>query len=256
MERGKFSNPILRNPILQNPILIVEDDQKTAALVAVYLKREGFQTITASDGQQALDFAEKHAPIFVVLDLMLPKVDGWEICQRIRQRSDVPILILTAREEEMDRVHGLSIGADDYVVKPFSPRELVARVKAIIRRTHPEAMRPKAVLSFHGLVLDQEKHRVTVRNVAVSLTPLEFKLLQALMTSPGRVLSRGELLQFLYPAGEAVIDRVIDVHIGKLRQKIEPDSSTPFFILTVRGMGYRFADRDAQQVQQVQKVQT
>ncbi|MCZ6876008.1 MAG: response regulator transcription factor [bacterium] len=249
MDRVMFPSPILQSPIAQNPILIVEDDQKTAALVALYLEREGFLTVHAADGQQALDFAEKHAPMFVVLDLMLPKVDGWEICQRIRQRSDVPILILTAREEEMDRVHGLSIGADDYVVKPFSPRELVARVKAIIRRTHPEAIRPKAVLSLHGLVLDQEKYRVTVQNIAVSLTPLEFKLLQALMTSPGRVLSRGELLQFLYPGGEAVIDRVIDVHIGKLRQKIEPDPSTPFFILTVRGMGYRFADRDAQQVQ-------
>ena len=140
-----------------NPILIVEDDQKTAALVAVYLEREDFQTIRAVDGQQALYFAAKHEPMFIVLDLMLPKVDGWEICQSIRQHSDVPILILTAREEEMDRVHGLSIGADDYLVKPFSPRELVARVKAIIRRAHPEAIKPRSIFSFHGLVLDQEK---------------------------------------------------------------------------------------------------
>ena len=130
--------------------------------------------------------------------------------------------------------------------KPFSPRELVARVKAIIRRANPEAIKPKAVLSFHGLVLDQEKNRVMVHETPVALTPLEFKLLQALMNSPGRVFARHELLEFLYPEGEAVIDRVIDVHIGKVRQKIESDPSKPFFVLTVRGMGYRFADREAQ----------
>ena len=135
-ERGKFPNPFCKIPSS-----FVEDDQKTAALVGLYLKREGFLTVHAADGQQALDFAEKHDPMFVVLDEMLPKVDGCEICQRIRQLSDVPILVLTAREKEMDRVRGLSIGVDDYVVNPFSPRELVARVKASIRRAHPEAIR-------------------------------------------------------------------------------------------------------------------
>jgi len=163
-----------------NCILIVEDDPKTASLVAMYLEREGFETVIAPDGQQALFLHKRQKFIFVVLDLMIPHVDGWEVCRQIRRSSDVPILMLTAREDEIDRITGLTLGADDYVIKPFSPRELVARVKAILRR--------------------------------------------------------------LYPDGDAiVIDRVVDVHIGKLRQKIEKDPSRPRFILTVRGIGYQFA---------------
>lgn len=222
------------------PILIVEDDRKTASLVSLYLEREGFRTIATHDGNDALKLAERHNPIFVILDLMLPKVDGWEICRILRSSSDVPILILTAREEEMDRVLGLSLGADDYVVKPFSPRELVARVKAILRRTRSAASEER--LSFGPLVLDLQKRRLTLNDRPVSLTRFEYNLLSALMASPGRVFSREELLARLYPSGEAVIDRVIDVHIGKLRQKIENDLSDPRYILTVRGLGYRFAD--------------
>ena len=228
-----------------SPILIVEDDRKTASLVALYLEREGFKTLCAYDGQQALDLAQRQNPIFVILDLMLPKVDGWEICRELRRSSDVPILILTAREEEMDRVLGLSLGADDYVVKPFSPRELVARVKAILRRARPDvAAKEKNRLSCGNLVLDLQKRRVTLSGQPVSLTVSEYKILQALMAAPGRILSREELLNCLYPSGEAVIDRVVDVHIGKLRQKIEDDASRPKYILTVRGLGYRFAEGD------------
>jgi DNA-binding response OmpR family regulator len=227
------------------PVLIVEDDRKTASLVALYLEREGFKTIAAHDGDEALKLAERYKPIFVVLDLMLPKLDGWEVCRTIRRASDVPILILTAREEEMDRVLGLSLGADDYVVKPFSPRELVARVKAILRRTRSASREePKTLLSFGRLVLDAQKRRVTLNARPISLTRFEYNLLSTLMASPGRVFSRDELLASLYPSGEAVIDRVIDVHIGKLRQKIEDDISNPRYILTVRGLGYRFADED------------
>ena len=225
-------------------ILVVEDDKKTASLIRLYLEREGFQTVIAYDGQQALELAEQHRPIFVILDLMLPVLDGWEVCRRIRQSSDVPILMLTARGEEVDRVSGLTLGADDYVVKPFSPRELVARVKAILRRGRTEAPGQEKVLSFDALTLDLKKHKVTLEGRSVLLTPHEFKLLETLMADPGRVYAREELLDRLYPRKEAtVIDRVVDVHIGKLRQKIEKDPSNPRYILTVRGIGYQFAER-------------
>ena len=227
-----------------NLILIVEDDRNTASLVATYLEKEGFSTVTAYDGQQALDMERQYDPVFIILDVMLPKFDGWEICRRIRKHSDVPILMLTAREDEIDRVMGLSIGADDYVVKPFSPRELVERVKAILRRTRRAPVKQNVVLSHRGLILDPEKHKVSLDGQLVNLTSLEYKLLYALMVSPGRVYSRNELLDHFYEHGEIVVDRVIDVHIGKLRQKIEQDPANPRFIHTVRGFGYRFADVD------------
>jgi DNA-binding response OmpR family regulator len=232
---------------MAGPILIVEDDKKTASLVALYLEREGFETVIAYDGQQALELAGRYRPIFVILDLMLPVVDGWEVCRQLRQSSDVPILILSAREEEVDRVSGLTLGADDYVVKPFSPRELVARVKAILRRGRLATTKDKRLFSHGGLVLDLEKRRVTVVGHPVVLTPHEFNLLQALMAAPGRVFTRSELLARIYPKHEAVvIDRVVDVHIGKLRQKIEKDLSKPRYVLTVRGIGYQFAENNGE----------
>lgn len=230
--------------IPRGPILIVEDNKETAALVAVYLEREGFKTITANDGREGLELARLHNPIFAILDLMLPNSDGWEICQELRRSCDVPILILTARQEEADRILGLTLGADDYVIKPFSPGELVARVKAILRRVKSEPAQPARMLSHRGLRLYPEKHKITLDGQAVALTPSEFKLLEVLMSAPGRVFLREELLNKLYPNGESVVDRVIDVHIGNLRQKIEADSSSPRCILTVRGTGYRFADGD------------
>lgn len=224
-------------------ILIVEDDRNTAALVATYLAREGFSTVVVHDGGQAIQAAGDCNPVFVILDVMLPNVDGLEICRALRERSDVPVLMLTAREEEVDRVAGLVTGADDYVVKPFSPRELVERVKAILRRSRPAAApAAAAILSFGGLELDTEKLRVTRDGALVPLTGWEYKLLHALMGSPGKAFSRGELLSQCYQNSEAVIERVIDVHIGKLRQKIEDDPAQPRFILTVRGHGYRFND--------------
>jgi len=228
---------------MAGPILIVEDDKKTASLIALYLEREGFQTLIAYDGQQALELAQRHKPLFVILDLMLPVLDGWEVCRQLRQSSDVPILILSAREDEVDRVSGLTLGADDYVVKPFSPRELVARVKAILRRGRLGPTREKQLLSVEGLVLDREKRKVTLNGNPILLTPHEFHLLQTLMSSPGKVFTREELLARLYPRHEAVvIDRVVDVHIGKLRQKIEKEPSNPKYILTVRGIGYQFVE--------------
>jgi len=226
-------------------VLIVEDDRNTASLVATYLEKEGFATVTAHDGQLALELERRHRPVLVILDIMLPVLDGWEVCRRLRKDSDVPILMLTAREDEIDRVMGLSLGADDYVVKPFSPRELVERVKAILRRTNQAPARETAVLSHHNLVLDPEKHKVTLAGRPVALTSLEYKLLSVLMRSPGRVFSRNELLDQVYEQGEVVVDRVVDVHIGKLRQKIEADPANPALIETVRGFGYRFAEEDA-----------
>jgi len=229
-----------------SPVLIVEDDRNTAALIKAYLEKEGFQAIVAYDGEDALEMIKKANPGFVILDIMLPKMDGWEVCRRLRSFSDVPVLMLTAREEEIDRVLGLSLGADDYVVKPFSPRELLERVKAILRRTRPVPAEKARILSRGGLVLEPEKHKVSLDGKPVSLTSHEYKLLYALMKAQGRVFSRAQLLDHLYQHGEVVIDRVIDVHIGKLRQKIETDPSNPRYIQTVRGFGYRFTDEDAE----------
>lgn len=227
-------------------ILIIEDDPNTAALVALYLEREGFRPLTAGDGEAGVTLAGRHHPDLIILDLMLPKMDGWEVCRRLRRKTDVPVIMLTARGEEIDRVAGLTLGADDYVVKPFSPRELVARVKAVLRRATRPSAGGETLLSHAGIRLDLEKRRLSVEDHPVSLTPHEYALLEALMSGPGRVFTRDELLDRLYPRGEAmVIERVVDVHIGKLRQKIEPDPSRPRFILTVRGIGYRFADRSS-----------
>lgn len=224
-------------------VLVIEDDRNTAALVTLYLEREGFRALTAGDGPAGLALARRHQPNLVVLDLMLPEMDGWEVCRRLRQTSDVPVIMLTARGEEIDRVAGLTLGADDYVVKPFSPRELMARVKAILRRTTPLKDQHAAELVHQDIALDLAKRRLRVKGATVALTPHEYALLEALMTAPGRTFTRDELLDRLYPQGEAVvIERVVDVHIGKLRQKIEPDPAHPRHILTARGIGYRFAD--------------
>lgn len=231
------------NKSQDKPVLIIEDDKHTASLVALYLEREGFRALKAEDGEVGLEMAEAHQPIMVILDLMLPKMDGWEVCRRLRRKSDVPVIILTARGDEIDRVSGLTLGADDYLIKPFSPRELVARVKAVLRRTTAQKTSSKSVLSYAGIKLNLEKRRLSVNRKPIDLTPHEFALLKTLMSSPGRIYTRDELLDRIYPKGEAVvIERVVDVHIGKIRQKIEPDISKPRYILTVRGLGYRFAD--------------
>jgi len=229
----------------EKTILIVEDDHKTSSLVALYLEKEGFKTVIADDGLAAIEIVKRLQPDFVILDLMLPGMDGWEVCRHIRRTSDVPIIMLTAREDEVDRISGLTLGADDYVTKPFSPRELVARVKAILRRTRFQTRDEQTVFSAAGLVLDTAKIQVTLHGERIPLTPHEYKLLEALMSGRGKVLSRQKLLEYLYPNDEAiVIDRVVDVHIGKLRQKIHEDPARPRFILTVRGIGYRFAESD------------
>jgi len=225
-------------------VLIVEDDANTADLIALYVEKEGYTPFKASNGEEGLAMAKQHQPDLVVLDLMLPKLDGWEVCRQLRKTSDIPIIMLTARGEEIDRVSGLTLGADDYVVKPFSPKELMARIKAILRRSGKPDMEETHILVHDALVFDLDKKQLSQNGQDIPLTPHEYALLNTLMAHPGRVYSREELLDRLYPQGEAfVVDRVVDVHIGKLRQKIEPDLSQPSYILTVRGMGYKFADK-------------
>lgn len=223
---------------MDKPILIAEDDPNTARLVAMYLEREGYTVLIAPDGAKALELAARQELRLVVLDLMLPVVDGWEVCYRLREQGSVPILMLTARGEEMDRVAGLAMGADDYVVKPFSPRELVARVNALLRRSEGKLGQPAARLTAGDLMLDLDTYQARRGDRALELTLHEFRILAALMEKPGRVLSRDQLLNRLYPQGEAVVDRVIDVHIGKLRQKLDIDPAQPSCINTVRGVGY------------------
>ncbi len=223
---------------MSQTILVVEDDPKIVHLLRMYLEREGFGVATAADGRDALDASGRVHPSLIILDLMLPHVDGLEVCRRLRASSDVPILILTARVDELDKLVGLSLGADDYVTKPFSPREVVARVKTILRRTARE--RPLRVLRRGSLELDAERHRVTVHSREVPLTPVEFRLLQTMLASPERAFTREQLLNHIYAHQEsAVVDRTIDVHVGNLRQKLGDDPDHPRYIGTVRGVGYK-----------------
>jgi DNA-binding response OmpR family regulator len=223
----------------ETTVLVVDDDHKLISLVRMYLEREGFRVIPAYDGTQALEVFTRHRPAFVILDVMLPRMDGMAVCRQIRKTSAVPILMLTAKVDEVDKLVGLGIGADDYVTKPFSPRELVARVRGILRRSvSRERVVPRLVR--RDLVMDLEKHEVSVDGREVRLTPIEFKLLQALMEFPGRVFTRDQLLAHVYAFDEAaVVDRTVDVHIGKLREKIRDDPNRPRYIQTVRGVGYK-----------------
>jgi DNA-binding response OmpR family regulator len=225
-------------------VLVVDDDHKLIQLVRMYLEREGFAVLAAYDGPQALEMFQRHRPGFIILDLMLPKIDGVSLCRQIRKASNVPILMLTAKVEEVDKLVGLSVGADDYVTKPFSPRELVARVRAILRRAVPA--KPAAPKLVQGeLTMDLERHEVFLDGREVQLTPIEYKLLQALMEFPGRVFTRDQLLAHVYAFDEAVVvDRTIDVHIGKLREKLRDDPVHPRHIQTVRGVGYKLVGAD------------
>ncbi len=225
------------------PILVVDDDPKIVALVRTYLERERYPVVTAGDGRAALRAIEEHRPRLVVLDLMLPEVDGMTVIRRARADGDVPILVLSARSAVGDRVLGLSEGADDYLPKPFSPAELVARVRTILRRTErsPDDD-PTVVYGLADLELDAARHRVTVGGSEVALSALELRLLRALLDADGRVLGRDQLLDALYGQAEGdVTDRAIDVYVKRLREKLGDDPETPRYVATVRGAGYRAA---------------
>jgi DNA-binding response OmpR family regulator len=228
---------------MQELILVVDDEPKIVRLARDYLERDGFRVISASDGRSALAAARREHPDLVVLDLMLPGMDGWEVCRALRRESAVPIIMLTARAEESDQVVGLELGADDYVTKPFSPRALVARVRALLRRAQGR-LQPQHILRSGGLEIDLEGHRVSLDGDALHLTPNEFKLLAALAQHPGQTLSREQLMDDLHGAAFNSFDRSIDSHIKNLRRKLEADPEHPHFIETVYGVGYRFIGTD------------
>ncbi len=223
-------------------ILVVEDEKKIRDVVSSYLEKEGYNPIEAENGSKAMEILNNSPIDLVILDLMLPDTSGEEICKRIRRGSSIPIIMLTARASEDDRIQGLSLGADDYVVKPFSPRELVARVKAIIRRTSEDTLLADRIDFDNGyLVIDTLQHEVYVKGNMVSLTPNEYKMLLVLARHPERPFTREELIEKALGFDYEGEERTIDQHIKNLRQKIEPDPKQPQFIVTVFGVGYRFA---------------
>jgi two-component system alkaline phosphatase synthesis response regulator PhoP len=222
-------------------ILVVDDEPQIAEIATDYLRLAGFEVVTAGDGVRALEAVRGRHPDLVVLDLGLPKLDGIDVARTIRRESDLPIIMLTARVQEDDRLHGLEIGADDYITKPFSPRELVARVKAVLRRTEKRDAGAK-VFRIGDLVIDVSGMTVTRDGEAIDLTPTEFQLLATLARHAGRVFTRVQLLDAVRGSAVESFDRAIDTHIKNIRRKLERDPHAPYYIQTVYGIGYKFAD--------------
>ena len=225
--------------VQETKILVVDDEPNIVNTVQAYLEKEGYTVYTALDGPSALRAARTFRPDLIVLDIMLPGMDGLEVLRRLRQESDVYVLMLTAKADETDKIVGLSVGADDYLTKPFSPRELVARVTAILRRERGGDMGEPA-LTFQRLRIDSDARQVWKDDELVELTPIEFDLLLALAQHAGRVLSREQLIEQVWGYDYFGDERVVDVHIGRLRKKVEDDPANPTLIATVRGVGYRF----------------
>ena len=223
-------------------ILVVDDEPEIVRVLRGYLEKAGYQVLTAYDGHEALRRANQEAPDLILLDLMLPGMDGIDVCRMVRQSSDVPIIMVTARVEETDRVLGLELGADDYIIKPFSPREVVARVRAVLRRYHRSAIDDDELLVVGDLRLDVGRHTVLRGQKSANLTPSEFEILRTLMRSPGRVHSRLQLLEAAQGEAYEGYERTIDTHIKNLRRKIEPSSCNPTYILTVHGIGYKIRE--------------
>jgi len=224
-------------------VLVVDDEPKIVQLARDYLEHAGFAVVVAHDGKAALASVRAHKPELVVLDLGLPELDGLDVARTIRQESSVPIVMLTGRSEESDKLVGLEIGADDYVTKPFSPKELVARVRAVLRRTE----RPRAdtqIVRVGEVMLDIPRMRATVSDRPVELTPTEFQLVTTLAREPGRVFTRAQLLDAVHGVAFESYERAIDAHVKNIRHKLEPDPARPRYLLTVYGVGYRFAELD------------
>ena len=222
-------------------VLVVDDDAKTVELVKLYLNRDGYKVLTAYDGIEALRLAREKHPDLIVLDLMLPGMDGLQVCQKLRDESDVPIIMLTARTTEEDRLTGLDLGADDYVTKPFSPKELAARVRAVFRRLPEEALERGPVEVKRGdITINFARREVSVAGKSLNLTPIEFKLLGVLAREPEQVFSRARLIEKALGYDFDSFDRTIDVHILNLRRKLEPDPNHPRYIKTIYGAGYKF----------------
>lgn len=225
-------------------VLLVEDNPNTLQLVRLYLEREGHRVLTAQDGLTALALFHRETPDLLVLDLMLPGMDGMEVCRRVREESEVPIIMLTARVEEEDRLAGLDLGADDYITKPFSPRELCARVRAVLRRVRREPLPSEPVLRRGDLVVDLRKRAVFLEGRRLHLTPTEFRILALLAREPGRVFTRDEILDRAFGHDFEGFDRTVDAHISNLRRKLGDDPRAPRYIQTVYGVGYRFGEGD------------
>lgn len=226
-------------------ILVVDDEKTIVKGLKFSLEKEGYEVLAAYDGAEALSLFKKENPDLIVLDLMLPEVDGFEVCRRIRKGSEVPIIMLTARGEDIDKILGLELGADDYVTKPFNPRELTARIKAILRRSQLSPGRDQVgmqVIRLQGLQIDLFQRKVRIRDKEVDLTSKEFALLSLLASHPGRVFSREKLLEHVWGYDYYGDARTVDVHIRHMREKIEPDPATPQLILTVWGAGYKFRE--------------
>lgn len=221
-------------------VLVVDDELPIVEAVAYNLKKEGFSVLTAGDAEQCLDLARRETPDLVLLDVMLPSASGFDVCRLLRKQNDIPIIMLTARADETDRVVGLELGADDYVTKPFSMRELMARVKSVLRRSLPQETVVKEPLHSGNLIVDPDRYEVRLGSEPLALSPKEFELLRFLVTHRGQVFSRQVLLDRVWGAEAYVEERTVDVHIRWLREKIEKDPSQPKRLLTVRGVGYKF----------------
>ncbi len=222
-------------------VLVVEDEESFSDALSYMLRKEGFEVSVAATGTSALTEFDRTGADIVLLDLMLPEMSGTEVCRQLRQRSHVPIIMVTARDSEIDKVVGLEIGADDYVTKPYSPRELVARIRAVLRRKSVEMVEAGAATLAAGLVrMDIERHVVTVGGAPVQLPLKEFELLELLLRNAGRVLTRGQLIDRVWGADYVGDTKTLDVHVKRLRSKVEPEPSAPRYIVTVRGLGYKF----------------
>lgn len=227
---------------MTNIVLIVDDDPKTVELIGMYMQREGFQVLYAYDGRRALELARQYRPDLIVLDLMLPYVDGLDVTRILRGESRVPLIMLTARTTEHDKLLGLDLGADDYLTKPFSPRELMARVRAVLRRTSPSADGAPPTLHYRELTINFLNRDVRLSGNSLRLTPKEYGLLELMARTPGRAFARAELLRHVFGADYEGLDRTVDVHIMNLRRKVEPDPAAPIYVITIYGFGYKFGE--------------
>ena len=226
-------------------ILVVDDDKKIVELVTLYLKKDSYHVLAAYDGRQAIELARHKQPDLIVLDLMLPQVDGMDVCRILRAESQVSIIMLTGRSTDDDKLQGLDLGADDYVTKPFNPRELLARIRAVLRRTTGKQEPGPSEIRFGEMVMDFVRHEVRASGQVVNLTPTEFRLLAVLVKEPRRAFSRLELLEQAFGYDYEGLERTVDVHIMNLRRKIEPEPGRPRYVITVPGLGYRFEGVDA-----------
>ncbi|GAJ00138.1 unnamed protein product [marine sediment metagenome] len=219
-------------------VLVVDDEKKIVDIVKAYLERDGFSVVTAYDGRSALEAVRRSSPDIIILDLMLPEISGLDVCRSLRKESDVPVIMLTARDEITEKIVGLELGADDYITKPFDPKELIARIKAVLRRSESKVI-PEKVIKIADIEINIEKRRVTRCGKTIELTPFEFDLLRSMAEHPGRVYSRMQLLDNVQGEAYEAYERTIDSHIKNLRKKIEPDPEKPRYIITVYGVGYK-----------------